>query len=233
MAGAVGLHPDVAETGSTCRRSGPEQEDRVGSTRTAACPQPGPRTCVPPAPSAVELEDSGHGIRAHRDRDPRRRTHRRGRPARRPGTADHPPGRRRRGRHDAHPAAAVSARRGGPAAGSGATRRRSPPVPAVELPPAEPEPGLVFETPPPSAGPAGPAALAAGPLAVLPRPRPAHRPRPREAHRGRLGGGRGDPARRRRRRRPRPPRSSSGCAPSRWCWPPPRGTTCGSCWSTS
>ncbi|MEU2349298.1 signal recognition particle-docking protein FtsY [Modestobacter sp. NPDC049651] len=39
-------------------------------------------------------------------------------------------------------------------AGSGATAADlvEPPAPPVELPPAEPEPGLVFETPPPSAG---------------------------------------------------------------------------------
>src|SRR5215213_1482416 len=35
---------------------------------------------------------------------------------------------------------------------SGATVAEPETVPPVELPPAEPEPGLVFETPPPSAG---------------------------------------------------------------------------------
>src|SRR4051812_50128750 len=36
--------------------------------------------------------------------------------------------------------------------GATASGQGLPPVPDVELPPAEPEPGLVFETPPPSAG---------------------------------------------------------------------------------
>ena len=85
-----------------------------------------------------------------------------------------------------------------------------PVAPPTELPPAEPEPGLTFETPPPSAGRHGAAALAAGPLAVLARPRPAHRPGPREADRGRLGGGRGDaPGRRRRGRRHHPDRGAA------------------------
>jgi fused signal recognition particle receptor len=39
-----------------------------------------------------------------------------------------------------------------PPAGSTASGLGRPPVPEVELPPAEPEPGLTFETPPPSAG---------------------------------------------------------------------------------
>ncbi len=61
-----------------------------------------------------------------------------------------------RGRHDAHPAPPARSRRAPPveqpdAVGPGRRRRPVAP-PAVELPPAEPEPGLIFETPPPSAG---------------------------------------------------------------------------------
>ena len=120
-----------------------------------ACPQPGARSGVR-LRRRYGLGDSGHGIRAHRDRDPRRRADRRGRPAGRPGTPDHPPGRRRGGGHDAHPAAPAGARGGAAADRSSARTRPAPEArgagPPVELPPAEPEPGLVFETPPPSAG---------------------------------------------------------------------------------
>ena len=85
------------------------------------------------------------------------------RPAGEPGSAHHPTGRRRRRGHHAHPAppptgpsGAVVRRRsqtGATASGQGTTAAEEtrPDVP-VELPPAEPEPGLLFETPPPSAG---------------------------------------------------------------------------------
>ena len=116
---------------------------------------------MPPASRTIAGSPAGrlrlrHGIRADRDRDPRRRADRRGLPAGRPRTPDAPawtttprPARRSPGRARRQPSA--HRRSSSPTPVVRRTRRRPRPHP-VELPPAEPEPGLVFETPPPSAG---------------------------------------------------------------------------------
>ena len=203
---------------------------RVG----AAWPQPA-RTCLCPACSVgASWETRRHGIRAHRDRDPRRRADRRGRPCWSAGDGGPPAWTTTR-------AAGTTLTRPRPPEppGRGRRRRRSsqPDAVAPEAPPdgraaaGRARAGAGLRDPAAVGRPAGAAALAAGPLAVLPRPRPAHRPGPREADRGRLGGGRGDASWPPTSASPRPPRSWSGCAPSRWCWPPRRAPTCASCWS--
>src|SRR3954470_22104092 len=123
-----------------------------------------------------------------------------------------------------------------PPAPSGATAvdptstAEAPPAPPVELPPAEPEPGLVFETPPPSAGrlvrlrsrlARSQSSLGRGLLTVLGREELTEddweggggaRGGRRESRREGGGGGGGAPPRPPGRRRARPPQDRASAA---------------------